>query len=123
MAEKIGSVWAIDIGNTSLKALRLSNEFGTLEVIGFDNITLADRITPPLTTMDVDKVSLGRLAVELLLYRLRFHEAAVTQTSHFTILYRTDVGTPTLIFFDRTVDSLLYSRLCHNGHVFSRSNF
>ena len=39
MAEKIGSVWAIDIGNTSLKALRLSNESGTLEVIGFDNIT------------------------------------------------------------------------------------
>jgi type IV pilus assembly protein PilM len=39
MAEKIGSVWAIDIGNTSLKALRLSNESGTLEVLGFDNIT------------------------------------------------------------------------------------
>ncbi|MGA2323470.1 MAG: type IV pilus assembly protein PilM [Sedimentisphaerales bacterium] len=39
MAERIGSVWAIDIGNTSLKALRLSNESGTLEVIGFDNIT------------------------------------------------------------------------------------
>ena len=38
MAEKIGSVWAIDIGNTSLKALRLSNESGTLEVIGFDHI-------------------------------------------------------------------------------------
>jgi len=28
----------IDIGNTSLKALRLSNESGTLEVIGFDHI-------------------------------------------------------------------------------------
>jgi type IV pilus assembly protein PilM len=38
MAEKIGSVWAIDIGNTSLKALRLSNESGTLEVIGFEHI-------------------------------------------------------------------------------------
>jgi type IV pilus assembly protein PilM len=38
MAEKIGSVWAIDIGNTSLKALRLSNESGALEVIGFDHI-------------------------------------------------------------------------------------
>ncbi len=38
MAEIIGSVWAIDIGNTSLKALRLSNESGTLEVIGFDHI-------------------------------------------------------------------------------------
>lgn len=38
MAERIGSVWAIDIGNTSLKALRLSNESGTLQVLGFDNI-------------------------------------------------------------------------------------
>lgn len=38
MVEKIGSVWAIDIGNTSLKALRLSNESGALEVIGFDHI-------------------------------------------------------------------------------------
>ena len=38
MAERIGSVWAVDIGNTSLKALRLSNESGTLEVIGFDHI-------------------------------------------------------------------------------------
>ncbi|MGA1980814.1 MAG: pilus assembly protein PilM, partial [Sedimentisphaerales bacterium] len=38
MAERIGSVWAIDIGNTSLKAIRLSNESGTLEVTGFDHI-------------------------------------------------------------------------------------
>ena len=38
MVEKIGSVWAIDIGNTSLKALRLSNESGTLEVTGFEHI-------------------------------------------------------------------------------------
>jgi len=38
MAERTGSVWAIDIGNTSLKALRLSNESGVLEVIGFDHI-------------------------------------------------------------------------------------
>jgi type IV pilus assembly protein PilM len=38
MAEKTGSVWAIDIGNTSLKALHLSNESGALQVIGFDHI-------------------------------------------------------------------------------------
>ncbi len=38
MAERYGSVWAIDIGNSSLKALRLSNESGALEVTGFDNI-------------------------------------------------------------------------------------
>jgi DNA-binding LacI/PurR family transcriptional regulator len=52
-----------------------------VSIIGFDNILMADRITPPLTTMHIDKVSLGRLGVELLLYRLRFPEAAVIQAS------------------------------------------
>jgi type IV pilus assembly protein PilM len=38
MASKSSSVWAIDIGSSSLKALHLSNETGVVEVIGFDNI-------------------------------------------------------------------------------------
>jgi type IV pilus assembly protein PilM len=41
MAAKSGAVWAIDIGNNSLKALHLSAESaesGVVEVIGFDNI-------------------------------------------------------------------------------------
>jgi len=38
MASRSGSVWAIDIGNNSLKALHLSNAGGVVEVIGFDNI-------------------------------------------------------------------------------------
>jgi type IV pilus assembly protein PilM len=38
MAVKTGAVWAVDIGNNSLKALHLSTERGSLEVIGFDNI-------------------------------------------------------------------------------------
>ncbi|MHC4702364.1 MAG: type IV pilus assembly protein PilM, partial [Planctomycetota bacterium] len=33
-----GAVWAIDIGNSSLKALYLSTERGVVEVIGFDKI-------------------------------------------------------------------------------------
>ena len=33
-----GAVWAIDIGNNSLKALRLTAERGVVEVVGFDNI-------------------------------------------------------------------------------------
>jgi LacI family transcriptional regulator len=59
---------------------------GGISIIGFDNIIMADRISPPLTTMHVDKVSLGRLGVELLLYRLRFPEAAVIQASISTTL-------------------------------------
>jgi len=38
MAGETGTVWAIDIGNNSLKALYLSTERGVVEVIGFDNI-------------------------------------------------------------------------------------
>jgi len=38
MALQSGSVWAIDLGNNSLKALRLSAESGRLEVTGFDYI-------------------------------------------------------------------------------------
>ena len=38
MATATGTVWAVDIGNNSLKALHLSTERGVVEVIGFDNI-------------------------------------------------------------------------------------
>jgi len=38
MAAEPGTVWAIDIGNNSLKALYLSTERGVVEVMGFDNI-------------------------------------------------------------------------------------
>ncbi|MHC4744246.1 MAG: pilus assembly protein PilM, partial [Planctomycetota bacterium] len=38
MAAASETVWAVDIGNCSLKALRLSTERGALEVVGFDNI-------------------------------------------------------------------------------------
>jgi len=38
MAAEAGSVWAIDIGNSSLKALYLSTERGVVEVMGFDKI-------------------------------------------------------------------------------------
>ncbi len=38
MASKSSSVWAIDIGNNSLKALHLSVENETVEVIGFDSV-------------------------------------------------------------------------------------
>ncbi len=38
MTVKTGAVWAVDIGNNSLKALHLSTERGAVEVVGFDNI-------------------------------------------------------------------------------------
>ena len=39
MASKFGSVWAIDIGSNSLRAIRLTtNDNGDIEVVAFDNI-------------------------------------------------------------------------------------
>jgi type IV pilus assembly protein PilM len=38
MASKTGAVWAVDIGNNSIKALHLTAEHGSVEVIGFENI-------------------------------------------------------------------------------------
>lgn len=40
-----------------------------LSVIGFDDISLAEHVVPPLTTMKVDKIGMGQLAVETLLRR------------------------------------------------------
>lgn len=47
-----------------------------VSVIGFDNIDLAQHTTPPLTTMLVDKVGMGRLAAQLLINRIEHPAAA-----------------------------------------------
>jgi LacI family transcriptional regulator len=47
-----------------------------LSVVGFDDIELAMHTTPTLTTMAVDKVSMGRVAVQTLLFRLAWPDAA-----------------------------------------------
>lgn len=52
---------------------------GRLSVVGYDDIDLARFVSPQLTTMAVDKLGMGRLAVTLLLHRMEFGEAAVTQ--------------------------------------------
>lgn len=57
-----------------------------LSVMGFDNIAMADKVTPPLTTIDIDKLSIGRLAVDLLFFRSRFPDAAVTKTALYPTL-------------------------------------
>jgi LacI family transcriptional regulator len=43
-----------------------------LSVVGYDDIDLARFITPQLTTMAVDKLGMGRLALTMLLHRLEF---------------------------------------------------
>ncbi len=46
-----------------------------LSIIGFDNIALAQHVTPGLTTMRIDKRGMGRLAAQLLFNRLEYPEA------------------------------------------------
>jgi LacI family transcriptional regulator len=53
---------------------------GRLSVMGYDDIDLAGFVHPALTTMAVDKVGMGRLAVTLLAHRLEFGKECVTQT-------------------------------------------
>ena len=81
----------------AIELIQAANDLGVaipddISIAGFDNIILADNITPPLTTMNIDKVSLGRLGVELMLYRLRFPEAAaINATLSSTLLVRKSV--------------------------------
>jgi LacI family transcriptional regulator len=62
-------------------ALRAAHEAGIrvpgdLSVVGFDDITMSNYVDPPLTTVGVDKESLGRLAMKHLLERVENRELA-----------------------------------------------
>ena len=46
-----------------------------LSIIGFDNVAAAQDLTPPLTTMRVDKMGMGRTAAQLLINRIDYPEA------------------------------------------------
>lgn len=52
----------------------------TLSIVGFDNIEPAQHISPPLTTMHVDKVGMGRMAAQLLINRIEHPTAALVRT-------------------------------------------
>ena len=65
----------------AIEAMRQAQALGKrvpddLSVIGFDDIELATQVAPALTTMAVDKVTMGRLAVQALAFRLAWPEAA-----------------------------------------------
>lgn len=92
---------------TALAAMDAARELGReipqdLSIIGFDNIDVADRVSPPLTTMHVDKVGMGRMAVQLLANRIEFPESSpVTATIRPYMVERgsviaTDSYVPTL---------------------------
>src|SRR5262249_47140169 len=49
-----------------------------LSVIGFDDIETSGQTSPPLTTMAVDKLSMGMFGLQLLNHRLAWPDAATT---------------------------------------------
>ena len=52
-----------------------------LSVVGYDDIDVADCLTPSLTTMQVDKLGMGRLAVQLLINRIEHPEANLVRAA------------------------------------------
>jgi LacI family transcriptional regulator len=53
---------------------------GDLSVVGFDNIASARLVTPPLTTMRVDKMGMGRIAAQMLANRIEYPESGRVRT-------------------------------------------
>lgn len=70
---------------SAIAAMRAAQTLGRripddLSVIGFDDIDLARHVVPPLTTMQVDKLSMGRMAVQLLASRVELPESGTVTT-------------------------------------------
>jgi LacI family transcriptional regulator len=64
----------------AIAVMRRAQELGRvvprdLSVIGFDDIDMASVVSPALTTMRVDKVGMGRMAVQLLGSRIEFPDS------------------------------------------------
>jgi LacI family transcriptional regulator len=66
-----------------------------LSIMGFDDIDLAQHVTPTLTTMHVDKSAMGRLAMLLLSYRFESPESeCVTAVLRPRLIERASVAGP-----------------------------
>jgi DNA-binding LacI/PurR family transcriptional regulator len=63
-----------------------------ISVVGFDDIIWAERMSPPLTTMQIDKINMGYLAIELLRFRAEKPNAhPVTVLLHPKLIERNSV--------------------------------
>jgi len=77
------------MGAAQALGLSVPDEFS---VVGFDNVNSAQTATPALTTMHVDKIGMGRLAVQVLINRVEYPESnPVTTTIHPNLVERQSV--------------------------------
>lgn len=83
--------------SVAILAIRAAQRLGRrlpeqLSVVGFDNIDAAEYLSPSLTTMHVDKISMGRVAVQLLLHRIEHPQASpITALIRPTLVARESV--------------------------------
>ena len=82
MAAEMGTVWAIDIGSNSLKALYLSTERGVVEVVGYDNIAHGKILSGDNVT-DAEREELIAISLRKLVtkYDLSIDEIAIAVPS------------------------------------------
>jgi len=59
-----------------------------ISVIGIDDIILSQYTDPPLTTVKIDKVEMGKLAIDLLVKKIEKSEATSTKVSSNSIIER-----------------------------------
>lgn len=65
-------------------AMRKLGELGytvpdDFSLVGFDDINMVQFTTPPITTIRVDRITMGQVAVQLLLDRIRFPDRPVVK--------------------------------------------
>jgi LacI family transcriptional regulator len=84
----------------AIGALRKLNQLGyrvpdSFSLVGFDDITLAQFTSPPLTTIQVDREMLGQMGVRLLLDRVRAPaRTAIKTTLGVKLIERSSVAPP-----------------------------
>ncbi|GAB4422741.1 MAG: LacI family DNA-binding transcriptional regulator [Anaerolineae bacterium] len=54
---------------------------GDLSLVGFDDTSMVKFTTPPITTINVDRFTMGQFAVQMLLDRIRFPERPVIKAT------------------------------------------
>ena len=81
----------------AITAMHVANHIGRkvgedLSIIGFDDIILSESVIPTLTTMQIDKVAMGKMAVQLLFNRIQSPKSGrITAVIHPQLVERNSV--------------------------------